>query len=326
MKKIISFLLTIIMCLAVLPSAFAAEINPAEASGQSNATHFLATAPFTEEEEQFIAENYTTYTLNISIPDDNSSIRSTAKISAIDESYNKAVDFVNSLDLSAHADIKAENLAYLDTLHEAGAKITSYSVLVPLDDGLQIYGNLNGLTYYSKHYGQASYEVLENTEKSSVVLNQFANNVVDFLVDLVGSKVISFTWSRFKELLEIAPNYSVQSGDFIEYKVKVTAGLRGIYVQDVQMFYGNQPSAFVRIYTGEAGTARAYSVYHYATTSGIPEDSGWLGDEEFIATEHYYDKDATLEMAEAIYYNKGVARDYLSDVVIANAEIYFGKS
>lgn len=136
------------------------------------------------------------------------------------------------LDLSDHPEVKQKNIEYLNALHEAGANITEYTVLVPQYDG-------------------------------------------------------------------------------------------GIYTQDVQMFYGLNPYNFICVYTGEAGTARLYAVYHFSTTSGIPEASGWLSDESFVQTQYYYDKEATLDMAATIYFAKGQAHDYLYEEVINNSDIYF---
>lgn len=236
----------------------------------------------------------------------------------------KAVEYLNSLDLSDYPEVKQKNLDYLSTLHEAGANITEYTVLVPrYDDGLVIYGTRDGMTYYSKYYANASYEVMEN-ECEGYLLNEFFDGIVSFVIDLAGqSNIISLGWSVFSSIMGIPSNYEVKSGDRIEYKVKVVATLRGIYTQDIHMFYGLNPSAFVCVYTGEAGTARLYAVYHYGTTSGLPEVSAWLNEESFVETQHYYDKEATLDMVSTIYFGKGQAHDYLYEEVIKNSDIYF---
>lgn len=129
-----------------------------------------------------------------------------------------------------------------------------------------------------------------------------------------------------EELIISTPgSYTIQSGDRVEYKIKVSANLKGIYTQDSMRNYGSDQYAIVRVYTGEAGTARAYMVYHYGSTSGsTPEASNWIGDEKFAQTADYYDKTATMSKSETLYLNGLNAREYLSNVVASNASLYFG--
>lgn len=310
-KRCIAIMLTIALAVVNILPTFAVE--PSVECG----------ATLDSIETEYIEDNYVSYTLDIEA----SSSRLTPYNNNDDiaeESYEKAVDYVNSLDLSDHPEVKQKNIEYLNALHEAGANITEYTVLVPqYDDGFMIYGTRYGMTYYSKYYANASYEVMEN-EYDGYLLNEFCDGLVSLFVDLVGqSNVLSLGWSVFSSIMGIPPGYEVGSGDRIESKVKVVATLRGIYTQDVQMFYGLNPYNFICVYTGEAGTARLYAVYHFSTTSGIPEASGWLSDESFVQTQYYYDKEATLDMAATIYFAKGQAHDYLYEEVINNSEIYF---
>lgn len=289
----------------------------------SAASQVDASPQLTATEQQFIEQNYEKHTVEISPQTDAASANSRTLIKASEYSYQQAVQYVNSLDLSAHPDVKEENLKYLEELKEAGVTIESYTVLVPRDDGLYTYGTRNGMTYFYKYYSTAVLEVMEDDTFGSNLLEQLVDGAVDFVVELCGGDAVAHAWSVIRLALGLPATYTVQSGDFLEYKVKVNTTLRGIYTQDLMLIYGHQPSVIVRVYTGEAGSARAYVVHHVPTMTGSPEFANWIGEPEYISTQDYYDKNAIMALAETLYYSGGDGHHYLTDVVIRNSDMYF---
>lgn len=290
----------------------------------ASATDTTPNSMLEKAEEQFVEKNYEKYTITMDTSEKLDAKNSRAMIALSEKHYNQAVQFVNSLDLADHPDVKEENLKYLEELHKAGANITSHTVLVPRDEGLYTYGTHNGMTYFYKYYANTVYEVLKDDTQGTTILQNLKNGIVDFIVELCGNEPVTFIWNAIRLALDLPASHTVQSGDFIEYKVKVNTTLRGIYTQDLFKIYGLYPSVIVRVYTGEAGAARAYMVYHHGTVSGNPETANWIGDPQYISTQDYYDKEATMELAEMLYFGGGDGHHYLTDVVIYNSDLYFG--
>lgn len=310
-KKVLSLILLFAMLISMIPTVLASDKSTDQM--------------LTVSEEQFIEQNYEKYTVTLESNQVSDAIDLHSTTSLRERNYAQAVQFVNSLDFSKYPDVREENLKYLESLYEAGANITSHTVLMPrgVGDDLYNYGTLNGMNYYYKYYATTSYEVLEDRTNGIRILENFISGVIDFCIGKCGGEVVSCSWAVFSQALDILPSYTVQSGDFLEYKVKITATLKGIYTQDLFMIYGMNTAAIVRVYTGEAGAARTYCVYHYGTVTGRPEAAGWIDEPEYISTQDYYNKEAILKLAEDLYFNGGDGHHYLSDVVIRNASLYF---
>lgn len=314
-KKMMSLALAVVMCLSLCVPAFAAPLQSDSAFSDQ------------ENNDEFIAENYNQYTIDIG--EENLRGENSASLLAesdVDKTYEQAVTFVNSLDLSNYPEIKVENLDYLKSLHESGAIIESYTVLTPKrSDQFYTYGTYHGFTYYYQNFSTASYTIFRNENWSSQSLTLFVSGVNNLVSLIPNYGWLSYPWTTFSMLSGIPSRYIVKPDDTAETYLRVTAQPRAIYVKDALNLNGYGNDFIVRVYTGENGTARPYMRYITGSTSAsVPEYSAWLDDNKLVYTPDFNDKTATMAKAEGLYHQRLSPHEYLSNYIQENGNLYLG--
>lgn len=153
----------------------------------------------------------------------------------------------------------------------------------------------NGYDFYGKILAERTVNVIKNTENSKSKIKKFVSGILDIVFCFLSAE-ISVPYSTAKSILGLPSNVSVSDGDTVESIIKLTSRVKEVYIKDIMMRYGNNPNAYVRIYSGDSGVARPFMRIGFSANSAAPEKSSWVGKKIDCETDHYKDTDQFIQI------------------------------
>lgn len=306
-KKILAIVLSIVMIMTSTSFAFATV----EDAYEEDLGYVSKTISFSSKNTSIknIANNTNKYAREIN-----------ATADTVQERYEATKAFVESLDYGEAVDVKIAVLEDLESIREAGAEIEEYTVFIPKAEAslsqLKKLGSKNGYDFYWKKLSEKTVNIIKTNETTKSKIKNYISGVVDIVFCFVSS-TISVPYSVTKSLLNLPSSVTVTDCSEVESVIKLTSTVREIYVQDILMQYGNNPNAYVRIYSGDSGVARPFIRIGFSTSSGIPEKSNWVASGKKCQTDNYNDIDQFVQ----IYNYGGEATEKLIKKVIKDATI-----
>ena len=141
---------------------------------------------------------------------------------------------------------------------------------------------------------------MENYQTSTTKLNNFLSGIIDIAMCFAGA-TITVPYTLIKTRLGLPSNYIVEEGESGKTNVTVTSRKREIYTQDTERRYGADNTAYVRVYTGEEGTARPYIFWYMNTSASIPLLSTWLSTSVNVETDNYSSSYNTMRTCDSLY-------------------------
>lgn len=240
----------------------------------------------------------------------------------VQQRYEATKKFVESLNYGEAIDIKEAVLEDLESIKNSGAEIEKYTVYIPKatisPSQLTRLGSKNGFDFYYRTLAEKTVNITSNKETKSGTIKSFVSGGVDIIFCFMSNK-ISVAYSLARTFLGLPAGVTITDGTEVESILKLSSKVREIYTQDIMKKYGNNTSAFVRIYSGDAGYARPYIRMGFPTSASIPEKSNWIGDGKYCQTDNY----SNLEQFAQIYSLGLEAREKLVNKVSTNAKIYW---
>ena len=273
-------------------------------------------------DEENVDRNYNKHTITFDLNSIESVAADEADNSEAEDSVHlanieKAREYVLSLGLDeqGYTLVKEACLRELDEYAKMDdIVLESYTVLTPkavtraTPSNLQTFGTKNGRTFYYNLTSQSSYEAKKNTYKTLGTLQNWVNGTVDLILTFA-PKTYAIPYTIFKTMLGTPSGWTVKSGSYIEYFVRITPTTRNIYTQ-----VGSQWRCLLSNQTGKADPT---TVFHNMD-SRYPAIKSKSQPSVTVTTPSYNDKTTLLNMAYSQWQSNAYGNDPFTQTLKQN--------